>query len=317
MGQMTRETKAMRIVVTGAGGFLGGAIAQAAEAAGHSVVRILRSGAGEAGTVVQDLAAAGAAEALAAQIGTADAVIHAACEMGDDWALHQRSSLPAAKTVCGLAGALDAHLVHVSSIVVYDFKALDEGAIVTEQSPLEAAPEQRDGYVRAKLAIEEIVAQARPQSTVLRIGAIFGPGRAMNAHLGIGIGPLLLRLSGSGQIPLAHIGLAAGAAVRAAEIRAMGAVNVVDTDLPNRFRFIAALSRSGWPKLVVPVTWKIFDALARILGFCSGRPGLLRRAVLHARMKPLGYDNALMRRALGTADAPDFEVLMRRALRDG
>jgi nucleoside-diphosphate-sugar epimerase len=266
--------------------------------------------------IVQDLAADGATETLIAKIQTVDAVIHAASEMTSDWALHQRSSLPAMRTVCAFCEALDAHLVHISSIVIYDFAALNTGDIVTEQSPIESAPEQREGYVRAKLAQEEIVAHQIPSASVLRVGAIYGPDRILNAHLGIGIGPILLRLASSGQVPLAHVDMVAEMAVFAAENKATGAVNVLDTDLPDRIRFIAALSASGWPKLVFPCPWQIFSGLGTLLSFWKSRPGLLRKKVLHARMKPLGYDNALMRAEFGDGLATSFETRMKRAMRN-
>ena len=303
----------LHIVVTGAAGYLGRAIVAVAEVRGHRVTRVVRGG---DGGIAQDLAAKGATQTLTKRIESADAVIHAASEMTSDWAVHERSSLPAARNVCELAKALRAHLVQISSIVVYDYAALKSGDIVTENSPVETMPEQRDGYVRAKLAQEEIVAEQMPGASVLRVGAIYGQNRIMNAHLGIGIGPILLRLASSGQVPLAHVDLVARIAVSAAETTASGAVNVLDTDLPDRIRFIAALSASGWPKLVVPCPWQLFSALGSLLSFWTSRPGLLRRKVIHARMKPLGYDNTLMRSQFADAEMPFFEVLMKRAMRD-
>jgi nucleoside-diphosphate-sugar epimerase len=303
----------LTIVVTGAAGYLGRAIVDAAKTRGHELISIVRNG--DDG-LVQDLASDDACAQLLSQFKTADAVIHAASEMTGDWDVHQRSSLPATQTACALANELDAHLVHLSSIAVYDFEALGAGDIVTEQSPIEPHPEQRDGYVRAKLAQEEIIADQNPTASVLRVGAIFGASRIMNAHLGIGLGPILLRLSAGGQVPLAHVTHVAETAVRAAENKGSGAVNVIDTDLPDRIRFISALSASGWPKLVIPMPWQIFSTLDTLLSFWRTRPGLLHRKTLHARMKPLGYDNALMREQFGDLKMAGFETLMKRAMRD-
>ncbi len=310
MGAVTGK----HIVVTGAAGYLGRAIVSAAEARGHRVSAITRSG---SESIVQDLAWTGAAETLAAKIQNADAVIHAASEMSGDWAVHERSSLPAMRTACALAERLDAHLVHISSIVVYDFAALNTGDIVNEETPIEIVPEQRDAYVRAKLAQEEIVAGESADASVLRVGAIYGPTRILNAHLGVGVGPVLLRLANRGQVPLAHVDMVAEIAVRAAETRASGAVNVLDTDLPDRVRFIETLSASGWPKLVIPLPWQVFSALGSALAFWRSRPGLLRKRVLHARMKPLGYDNAVIRAKFPDVTQPSFETLMKWAMRDG
>jgi nucleoside-diphosphate-sugar epimerase len=307
MGNVT----APHIVVTGAAGYLGRAIVTAAEAQGYHVTKIIRNG---TDGIVQDLSADSANTALLAQIESADAIIHAASEMSSDWGLHQRSSLPATKNICALANALNAHLVLISSITVYDFAALSIGGIVTENTPIETAPELRDGYVRAKLEQENIAAAAVPNASVLRVGAIYGKDRVMNAHLGIGAGPVLLRLARRGQIPLSHVAYTSQIAVRAAVERTSGAVNVLDTDLPDRVRFLSALGKSGWPKLIIPMPWQIFAACGAVLSFWRKRPGLLRRKVLHARMKPLGYDNTLMRTVFGDDEQPSFETLMAQAL---
>lgn len=303
----------LHFVVTGAAGYLGRAIVSAARARGHTVTSIVRSG---QDGIVQDLSDSDATTLLSQNIKQADALIHAASEMTGDWAIHERSSLPAMQTVCALSKALDAHLIHISSIAIYDFETLAAGAVVTEQSIPETHANQRDGYVRAKLAQEQIVAEEAPDASVLRVGAIYGKSRILNAHLGIGIGPLLLRLASSGQIPLAHVDMVAQITVLAAEKKAQGAVNVLDTDLPDRIRFIETLSASGWPKLVLPLPWQVFSVLGTLLSFWTGRPGLLNRKTLHARMKPLGYDNALMRAEFGDLGMPHFEVLMKRAMRD-
>ncbi len=299
------------IVVTGAGGYLGRALVAAAQARGHQVTPIYRSGNVR---IAQDLAMPGAADALVAKIPRADAVIHAASEMTGDWATHARSSLPAMRAVCAFCTALTAHLVHISSIAVYDFEALATGGTVTENSPLITAPWDRDSYARAKAAQEKIVADLNPAASVLRVGAIYGPGRFMNTHLGIGLGPVLLRLAATGQVPMAHLSLVARVALEAAETKAQRTVNVLDSDLPDRNRYIAALKASGWPKLVIPFPWQILSGIGAALPFWQARPGLLRRRVLHARMKPLRYDNGLMRRQFSETPSPGFETLMKQAI---
>ena len=303
----------LHIVVTGAAGYLGSAIVKAARACGHQVTPIVRHG---SDGIVQDLADPNATGKLAQQLEPVDAIIHAASEMSGDWFVHQRSSNPACETVCNLANELDAHLVHISSIAVYDYLSLATGDTVTEQSLLESSPEERDGYARAKLAQEVIIAKTTPSASVLRVGAIFGKSRITNAHLGIGVGPILLRLASRGQVPLAHVDMVAQIAVRAAEDKAQGAVNIIDSDLPDRVRFIEALSSSGWPKIVIPIPWQFLEITGKTLSFWRSRPGLLQTKALHARMKPIAYDNTLMRAKFGDSEMSNFETLMQQAIRD-
>lgn len=306
------------IAVTGAGGFLGREIVRTALAQGLQVTAILRRAPdADLGceVVICDLAKT-SAEALGAQLKGVQAIIHAAGEMSSDAALHARSTLPATQVICEVAAALGAHLVHVSSISIYDYQSVPEGGFVTEDTAVEACPEQRDGYVAAKLTQEALVAGICPDASVLRVGALLGPGRVWNAHLGIGLGPALLRLSARGQVPICHVRTGAQVAVQAATAGKSGAVNVLEHDLPTRTRFIEAHAKSGWPRLVVPVPWQIIGALGAALRPWSARPGLLRAPVLHARMKPLGYDTARLE-AEFVLPKRSFEWLMKEALRDG
>ena len=309
------------LVVTGAGGFLGEAIIRAALARGLAVTGILRgparwdaSALPNLTLLTHDLAQTDVAQ-LAMHLDGADAIVHAAGEMSSDAERHARSTLPATQTVCQTAAQIGAHLVHISSISVYDYMQVDEGGFLNEDTPIERAPEARDGYVAAKLEQEAIVAQLCPEASVLRVGALLGPGRGWNAHLGIGAGPVLLQLAARGQVPVCDVRTCAEIAIQAALGKAPGAVNVLDKDLPTRTRFVEAFAKSGWPRLVVPVPWKLLDVAGRLLGPWAGRPGLLRRAVLHARIKPIGYDTARLEAGF---DVPDrsFGSAMREALRD-
>ena len=154
-----------------------------------------------------------------------DAVIHAAAAMSGDEARMQRDTVTATeKTMQAVAKAKVARVVLVSSLSVYGTGALRAGALVDEDTPLERCPALRDAYCRAKLA-QEIAALdgARASGTdlcILRAGAVWGPGRLWNAHLGLALGPVLLRLGKDGQIPLIHVETCAEALVRAAEISA-------------------------------------------------------------------------------------------------
>ena len=85
----------------------------------------------------------------------------------------------------------------------------------------------------------------------------------------------------------------------------------MDADLPDRPRYLSALQRGGWPRLVVPLSWRGFDAVAGLLSPMAPRlPGLLRRPALRARMMPLAYSNARMQARLGPFPQPSFEDAM-------
>lgn len=308
------------IVVTGAAGYLGRAIVTEALTRGHTVTAIVRSQPEPAlpcTTILADLAQIDPLD-LANDIDAADAVIAAAAEMTSDASRHEISTLPATENTCDLADALGAHLVHISSISVYDYEDIPKGTFVSEQSNLEILPDRRDGYAAAKIAQESIISELYPDASVLRVGALFGAGQSWNAHIGAGLGPLLIQFETKGQIPLCHIDRATHASLNAAERGLSGAVNIIDDDLPDRTRFVSAHAEGGWPKFVMPVPGKALRSLgqlARRLRLPENRlPGLLRPAVYDARLKPLGYDPALCNQALGPLPSERFERLMRDTL---
>lgn len=321
MGQMT-------ILITGAAGYVGRATVAAAREAGHSVIAVVRLAGvvpdgwdGDDGIelVEADLSRPDSVSALN-MVGV-DAVIHAAASLSGDDAQQARSTLDGTRhLLAAIALAEDApRLVLVSSVSVYAGTGLAVNALVTETSPLERAADQRDAYCRAKLKQEEITAEGALdlglELRIMRLGSVFGPGRLWNAHIGPGFGPFVLRLGTLGEIPLCHIAHCAEALVRACEVPvpdgpegALEVLNLVDDDLPDRLRFLNAMARTGWPKVIVPVSWRLFDLAGVLLGWLPGRPGLFRRETLRARMFPVFYPNTRLRARLGTHDAPAFEA---------
>ncbi|WP_238363855.1 NAD-dependent epimerase/dehydratase family protein [Mesobacterium pallidum] len=301
----------LKLLVTGANGFLGRHVVAAARTRGHTVRRLVRSGEGE---VKCDLSKAGDRLLADALLGT-DAVIHLAAAMSGD------PDVQARDTLAGTRALLDAvtrarvrpHVVLASSIAVYSSDPKLSGQEITERSPIEAAPQARDAYVAAKLAQEAMLAEAGG-GCVLRIGAIYGAGHSWNAHVGIGLGPVLLRIGDKGQIPLTYVKNAALAVVLAAE-QGDGVINIVDSDLPDRRRFVAAHRGSGWPRVTLPVPFAAMERLGGLLSPWKTRPGLLHPPILRARMMPLRYSNACARDRLGWAPRGTFEENLWAALK--
>lgn len=310
---------ALTLAITGAGGYLGRAVVARARAQGHAVRALLRDAAQAPADWAQDggitVHVAPLENLTPADLAGVDAVLHLAATMtGDDAAQEAGTLAPMRALLAAMAGCDPVpRLVLAGSMSVYG--GMRPGDHVTTSTPLEPAPQARDAYTRAKLA-QERLARAHATATggdlaILRIGAIWGPGRLWNGHLGLARGPLLIRMGSGGQIPLAHVTRAADAVVQAAQVRGVKVANVLDADLPDRSRYVVALCRGGWPRMVLPVGWPVMRALS-VLGALPGAPGLLRAPVQAARIMPLTY--ATGADWLGDWPAPPFENAMTAAL---
>ena len=318
MGDISGEMKT--ILITGAGGYLGRYTVAAARARGHTVRALVRRAESapegwEADkgvvTIVADLN--GPQGDLQAALTGVNRVIHIAANLLGNEADHARDTVAATRA---LYDAIDTQLVVLAgSMSVYQGR----NGLIDEESALEPNPEDRDAYMRAKLAQEAIATAAAERgisSRILRLGAIFGPGRVWNGHIGVTLGPVLVLLAGKGALPLCFAPHAAAALVRAAEgSQPAGSVeilNIVDDNLPDARGYLAAIAPQNQPRFRVAMPWQAlrpFARLARILRLPA--PGLLRFATLSYRMEPRQYANARAKAALGWTPATRLEIAVR------
>lgn len=216
-----------RIVITGASGFVGRHVVQAARSAGHHVVALTRQAQNDldADSVHSlDLGAPEAADALGPILDGADAVIHAAAVMAGDDAAHEHGTLAPTRAVLAALTAMSnpARLVLVSSFSVYGFASLPEGTLLTELTPLEPDPHKRDAYTRAKLEQEALAVQSARMTALdlwlLRPGAIYGPGRFDTARLGYQVRGRRLSPGGDPDIPAVDVARVAAGLLAAATL---------------------------------------------------------------------------------------------------
>jgi len=163
----------MRIAVTGASGFVGGAVVADAVARGHEVLALSRRPAVCDGVTWRHWDVTSGRLAQAPEV---DVVVHAAARVGE----HGRSSDFARANVAGTAAVLEsfpgARLVHVSSASVYD------PFVPTVQGREGEAPVWRylGRYAASKAAAERyLLARAHRAGggvVILRPHAVYGPG---------------------------------------------------------------------------------------------------------------------------------------------
>ncbi|MEZ5218941.1 MAG: NAD(P)-dependent oxidoreductase [Ilumatobacteraceae bacterium] len=183
----------MRLFVTGSNGFVGSAVVEAALARGHEVVAMVRPATsierpswGSHPSVSFSRGDLRRPGDWADDLDGCDAVVHLAAIPGGDFFTQF------AATVLGTEQLLEAlgnhpvpRLVHISTFSMYDYRAIPDGSVLDEDSLVEARPLDRDEYLQTKQVQEQMVrdfaAQAGVDLTVVRPGAIYGPGNLWNA----------------------------------------------------------------------------------------------------------------------------------------
>jgi len=227
-----------RVVVVGAGGFVGGAIAKEAAADGHEVVCIDRA--------MIDLLAPTAADQLAGLIRTSDCVVFAAAEAPCKTPESLERNIALVFTVLqAIRISTPTYLMNVSSDAVY----LDSATPLSESSPI--GPANLHGAMHAA---REALLNTAPTSVIhLRPTLIYGFG---DPHNGYGPNQFLSRIRSGADIQLfgngeerrdhVHVGDVGSIAARCLLKRPTGSLNVASGEVQS-FREIAerAVKLSG------------------------------------------------------------------------
>ena len=229
-----RPARPNRVVVVGAAGFVGGAIAARLEGDGTPVLRLSRR--------EIDLLSSGAALALAAQLRPGDVLVCAAALAPCKTPAMLRDNAALAVALVEAAGAVElAQLVNISSDAVY----ADAAQPLTEDSP--AAPDTLHGVMH--LMREGLFrAEAKAPLVTLRPSLLYGAGDPHN-----GYGPNRFRrlaeqgepitLFGEGEERRDHVLIddLAELAARVIAYRSTGVLNVA-TGVVTSFRTIAEMT---------------------------------------------------------------------------
>lgn len=309
----------MKVLVTGAGGFLGRAVVVEALAAGHEVLAMHRPASlpeaemVPAGVTVVpgDLRQGGSwRDAL----GGIDAVIHCAAAASGDLPTQLAGTVLATENLLAALPSGLARFAHVSSFSVYDFAAPNWPAVLDENTPLEPCPLRRDAYTQTKLRQERMVrefcaAKGIPLA-VLRPGAIYGPGKHWDYGKALAIGPFDLIFAPLSRMRLIHVRNCAAEIVAALELPEPGEtmINLVDDEQPTHWGYHHGARGAGAPVgLAVPVPYLAVRALGALAWLASntffrGRarlPEWLDLPRQQVRWRPIRYRNALARRLFG------------------
>lgn len=309
----------MRVLVTGAGGFLGRAVVDSAIEAGHSVVALVRPE-GECPQWNSPLVTIARGDLRDSQwsncLGPVDALVHLVAGTSGDLAQDVSSTVLATERMFeALDGRQLSRVIHVSSFSVYDFDSPRIGDLISAKTtPTEPAPRGRDAYTETKLYQENMMrrtcADLGVELVILRPGVIFGEGRTWQWGSGLSLSGCDVLISPLAKFRITYVKNCADAVVCALEARdAPGTtVDIVDDDLPTHLEFRRSARRLGaLTNRAVIVPWRVVEAagvLAQMVSRWSFAgnaklPEFLDRRRQQARWKPFRYDNSAAKELLG------------------
>ncbi|MEO9324120.1 NAD(P)-dependent oxidoreductase [Nocardioides sp. C4-1] len=253
----------MRVALTGASGFCGGAAARLLVDAGHDVVTLgRRAGADRRWDAARDTP----------DLRGCDAVVHLAAAVGDGPGDYERVNVDGARRL--LAAAAGRRVVWVSSSSVYDPRP--SRALVTEDHPTTSG--HLSAYGRTKARGDRLALDAG--AVVLRPRAVYGPGDPhLLPRLRAAVRWGRVRLPGDDvRLSLVHVDNLASGCVAALGWDP-GAYNLADDVPVARDALVAAATGARVAHVPVPVARGAARVLSTVAGVTGREPLLTPYAV--------------------------------------
>ncbi len=315
----------MRVLVSGAGGFLGRYVVERLLARGHGVRAIVRPGAGGAewpdGVEIFRADLRNSTNLKSAFDGI-DAVLHlAAATSGNEDVQFASSVVATERFLEAMAkSSVKRRLIHVSSLVVYDWGRAN--AFMSEDTPLLTNPYEMGGYTIAKVWQERVVARyAKAHAwdlTIMRPGFIWGPHHAEIAGMGRRVGRFYLMYGPWTRLPLSHVANCADCLVAAVERpSAVGEIfNVIDGDNIRVWRYVREYkNRTGQSGVLVPLPYRFGLALAylalltsrTLFGSKGQLPSLLMPRRYKSQFKPIRFSSRKLSEKLAWSPPLSFD----------
>lgn len=312
----------MKLLVTGASGFLGNYVVAEALRRGHQVCAVVRPATNEQHLAWHDRPAVELIrldlrhkDGIVTALQGVEAVIHlAAANRGDYYTRFAGTVTATENLIEAMIEASVLRLVAISTFSVYDYLRSPAGTTITEETIVECCPLDRDVYAQLKLLQEELIRKFEQnyaaQVTIVRPGLVYGRNRLWSSLLGGKLTDnLWLRIGADATLPLTYVENCADAILSATErAQAIGqTINIVDDDLPTQRTYVEKLAKLNYsmPR-TIPVSWTLMRAIAWVVWIYNKKvlkgqaklPGLFNPAILDARFKHFCFSNARAKQTL-------------------
>ncbi len=316
----------MKILVSGAGGFLGQHLVQLLLKRGHTVRAIFRSPPAVYPSWIDNVEPIYAdllRDRLEDLFNGIDAVIHLAGVTRAT--LNSTPCLSVAATerfLEAMAGSKANRLIHISSLSIYDWSRATE--VLDETTPVLSDLDGMGEYAISKVRQEALVLKYAQTNTwdvtVLRPGFIWGPGRAEVAGMGRRWRRLYVLFGPFTELPLCHVDNCSDFIATVVETRAIayGTFNVIDDCSIKVWRYVFEyMARTKQFGLVLPIPYFFGLQVARLASFATQRilkrtqlPSLLIPRRFEAQFRPVKFSRQRARTQLSWRSPLDFETCL-------
>lgn len=317
----------MKILITGAAGFLGRYLVDLFTQEDHELITIVRRTSNrkhleekQVKLIEGDLHDPKVIETAARGV---DVIVHAAAALRGSWDDFHAVNVLATEHLLEQAAINKVkRFVFISSVIVYDHSSAVPATRFSEDMPYEQT--EQTYYCKTKIQAEELVKQFHEKqelaTVILRPAAIFGKhGPLFLSRLGFAAGAQRYLIIGDGKLPLplSHVESIADAVKLAIDKdKAIGQIyNVVEDETLTQNEFFNEVRRYVFPKfraLRVPHSVMRFlsQAADRVLGL-AGMTSPLPLSYMRLCAVPFFYSNEKIKKELGWQPCADLRQSVR------